>query len=87
MTDHAGLRAQVEAQAEKLERASAACRAERGEAPVDVSGTPFACADCQTNADTIRLLRAAASALDPGWREIETAPKDDLSAEPHGGCR
>lgn len=52
------------AQADKLARQSSACEAERGEGPVDVSETPFACADCATNAVSIGLLREAAAAID-----------------------
>lgn len=47
----------LEAHATELARASASCRAEQGEAPVDVTETPFDCEDCQTNAVTIGLLR------------------------------
>jgi hypothetical protein len=66
--------------AENLTRASLSCQAERGEAPVDVSHTPFECPDCATNAVTIELLRDAASALTRlEWRcfhcdEVFTAP-------------
>jgi hypothetical protein len=50
-------------QATKLERESLSCAAERGEAPIDVTDTPFACEDCATNAATIALFREAIDQL------------------------
>ncbi len=41
---------------EKLTRATLSCQAERGEAPVDTTDSPFACPDCETNAITLELL-------------------------------
>jgi len=60
----AKLRERLRQHADILARQSAACQAERGEAPVDISDTPFACAECATNAGTVALLREAADALD-----------------------
>lgn len=59
----------LEAQAVKLARQMSACRAERGEPPVDVTDTPFDCADCKTAECSATLLRDAAAAL----RRLEQA--------------
>ena len=76
------LRSRLVAQMHELERATAACQAERGEAPVDVTDTPFACEDCATNAITIQLLREAA-ALVPTERETTDPIQADIALLKH----